>query len=133
MSVVGPSVSVYYIADLPAASFSCVSLQGPTNNSPALYDFLKQNNQKATHFYIGTNIKAYPKVFLQAFGNGDDIAVHTWSHPFITTKTNAEVVSELGWTIQIISDLSGGRIPRYWRAPNGDSCVQPTPPSLALL
>ena len=29
-------------------------------------------------------------------------------------------MSELGWTMQLISDLNGGRLPRYWRPPFGD-------------
>ena len=51
----------------------------------------------------------------------DDIAVHTWTHPYMTTLSNLEIVSELGWTIEIIHDLTGGRIPVYWRPPFGDA------------
>jgi peptidoglycan/xylan/chitin deacetylase (PgdA/CDA1 family) len=54
---------------------------------------------------------------------GDDIGVHTWSHQFMTTFTNEQVVAELGWTLQIIHDSTGGRVPChcYWRPPdNGD-------------
>jgi len=60
-------------------------------------------------------------VFMQAFNNGDAIACHTWTHPFMSSKTNEELVTEFGWTLQIISDLSGGRVPKYWRPPYGDS------------
>lgn len=38
----------------------------------------------------------------------------------VTTLTNNQVVAELGWTMQIISDLNGGRVPLYWRPPYGD-------------
>ena len=62
-----------------------------------------------------------PQVLLEAFNQGDDIATHTWSHPFMSSKTNEEIVAEIGWTHQIISDLTGGRVPRYWRPPYGDS------------
>jgi chitin deacetylase len=30
-------------------------------------------------------------------------------------------MAELGWTMQIIHDMTGGRVPRYWRPPYGDS------------
>lgn len=97
--------------------------QGPTQYSPTLYNFLKSQNQQATHFFIGINIKTNPTVYQQAYNNGDEIACHTWSHPWMSSLTNAQIVSELGWTLQLISDLSGGRIARYWRPPMGDSYV----------
>ncbi|KAI6113678.1 hypothetical protein EV401DRAFT_2074319 [Pisolithus croceorrhizus] len=56
--------------------------------SPTLYKFLKEKGQHATHFYIGTNILQYPDCFEMAWENQDDIAVHTWTHPYMTTKTN---------------------------------------------
>jgi chitin deacetylase len=38
----------------------------------------------------------------------------------VTTLTNVQVVAELGWTMQIISDNNDGRVPRFWRPPFGD-------------
>ncbi|KAG9005329.1 hypothetical protein FRB94_001620 [Tulasnella sp. JGI-2019a] len=94
---------------------------GPTQYSSTLYTFLKSQNQIATHFFIGTNIKSNVAAFTQAYTNGDEIACHTWSHPWMTSLTNAQIVAELGWTQQIISDMTGGRIPKFWRPPMGDS------------
>ncbi|KAF8743488.1 Carbohydrate esterase family 4 protein, partial [Rhizoctonia solani] len=53
--------------------------------------------------------------------NGDDIAVHTWSHRYMTTLSNEEALAELAWTMQVIHDMTGGRVPRFWRPPYGDS------------
>ena len=39
----------------------------------------------------------------------------------MTTKTNLEVVGELGWTMELIHNSTGGRVPKYWRPPYGDS------------
>ena len=90
--------------------------------SPRLYDFLKAQNQTVTHFMIGANIRDNPQVFLRAFQELDhDIGVHTWTHPYMTTLTNEQVVAEVGWTLQIIHDSTGGRVPRYWRPPYGDT------------
>lgn len=95
---------------------------GPTASSPALYDFLAKNNisDKTTHFMIGGNIVGNPKTMQAAAAAGGHIAVHTWSHQYTTTLTNEQVLGELGWTMQIIADLNGGRIPKYWRPPYGD-------------
>ena len=62
-----------------------------------------------------------PKEFLAAFeDNEDDIAVHTWTHPYMTTLNSTMVLAQLAWTMQIIHDATGGRLPRYWRPPYGD-------------
>lgn len=55
---------------------------------------------------------------------GQDIAVHTWTHPYMTTLSNEDVVAQLGWTMEIIHNSTGGRIPRFWRPPYGDSDVR---------
>lgn len=63
---------------------------------------------------IGSNILYNPKDMQDTFNRGGHIAVHTWSHNYMTTLTNEQVLGELGWTIQIIADLTGGRLPAYW-------------------
>ncbi|KAI0005090.1 hypothetical protein BJV74DRAFT_324907 [Russula compacta] len=95
---------------------------GPLPPSTALYNFLRTNNLKATHFFIGKNIIAYPQTFLTAYNtNLDDIAVHTWSHPYLTTLSNEQIIAELAYTMQLIYDSTGGRVPRFFRPPYGDT------------
>lgn len=106
----------------PDGVFALSFDDGPAPSSPPLLDFLEQNNasSKATHFMIGSNILYNPKDMQDTFNRGGHIAVHTWSHNYMTTLTNEQVLGELGWTIQIIADLTGGRLPAYWRPPYGD-------------
>ncbi|WVQ73100.1 hypothetical protein IAR50_002664 [Cryptococcus sp. DSM 104548] len=95
---------------------------GPTDVSEDLYAFLAENNAsaKATHFMIGGNVVTAPQTVLTAVKAGGHLAVHTWTHPYMTTLSNEDVVGELGWTIQALADLNGGRIPKFWRPPYGD-------------
>ena len=51
--------------------------------------------------------------------SGHQIAVHTWSHPYLTTLTNEQVIAELGWTKKVIKDILGVT-PSYMRPPYGD-------------
>ena len=39
----------------------------------------------------------------------------------MTTLNNLQVVGELGWTMEIIHNSTGGRVPAFWRPPYGDS------------
>ncbi|KAK0545683.1 hypothetical protein OC846_005569 [Tilletia horrida] len=94
---------------------------GPNTPSPTLYKFLQQQNKAATFFLIGSNIAGNPDVIKQAAQMGvAHFNVHTWSHTVQTTLSNEDIVAELGWTMQIIYDLTG-KIPRYWRPPQGDA------------
>jgi peptidoglycan/xylan/chitin deacetylase (PgdA/CDA1 family) len=87
--------------------------------SSQLYEFLATNNVKATHFMIGTNIVQYPSLVLKAFQQGDQIAVHTWTHHPMTTLTSQVAYAELRWGIEIIKNITGFT-PVHWRPPYGD-------------
>ncbi|KAK4684056.1 chitin deacetylase, partial [Tremellales sp. Uapishka_1] len=106
----------------PDGVFALSFDDGPTSASPTLYTFLAANNisADATHFMIGGNIVYDPTDVQTAIAAGGHIAVHTWTHPYMTTLSNEDILGELGWTMQIISDLNGGRLPAYWRPPYGD-------------
>lgn len=110
------------IYDVPDGIVAISFDDGPLPPAMKLHTFLRQQNQKVTHFYIGQNILQNSAVFLDAYNvSDDDIAVHTWTHPYMTTLSNEMVLGELGWTMQIIHDSTGGRVPRFWRPPYGDS------------
>ncbi|KAI0081799.1 glycoside hydrolase/deacetylase [Panus rudis PR-1116 ss-1] len=110
------------IYDAPQGVIGISFDDGPLPTSDKLYQFLEANNQPATHFFIGVNILNNPKEFNYAFATvGNDIAVHTWTHPYMTTLDNMAVLGQLGWTMEIIHNSTGGRLPKYWRPPFGDS------------
>ncbi|GLB34548.1 putative carbohydrate esterase family 4 protein [Lyophyllum shimeji] len=92
--------------------------------SSTLLQFLQANNEIATHFVIGVNILQNPQIFQDIVNAGHDIAVHTWTHPYMTTLSNLEILGQLGWTMEIIRNSTGGRVPKYWRPPTGDSDVR---------
>lgn len=95
---------------------------GPLPPAAQLYAFLQSQNQKATHYMIGTNILANPDLFTMAFDTlGHDIACHTWTHPYLTTQSNLQLLGELGYTMQLIHDSTGGRVVKYYRPPYGDA------------
>lgn len=50
---------------------------------------------------------------------GHQLSVHTWSHPYLTTLTNEQIVMELAWTKEIIKRITGVT-PLTMRPPYGD-------------
>ncbi|KAJ7179167.1 carbohydrate esterase family 4 protein [Mycena filopes] len=109
------------IWDAPDGMLGISFDDGPQPASDELYDFLQTNNETATHFMIGVNILQYPTEFSKAFNMGGDIAVHTWTHPYMTTLSNEDAVAQLGWSIELIHNSTGGRVAKFWRPPFGDS------------
>ncbi|KAF9910639.1 chitin deacetylase [Linnemannia zychae] len=92
---------------------------GPTEFSGKLYDFLDTTDQKATLFYIGSNVIQNPQLARRACAAGHHIAVHTWSHNPSTSLTNEQFIAEVKYTEMAIKELCGFT-PRYFRPPYGD-------------
>ncbi|KAG0318635.1 chitin deacetylase [Dissophora globulifera] len=92
---------------------------GPSPDSPRLYDVLDAHQQKATLFIVGSRAISYPTTLQRAYQAGHQIAIHTWSHPMITSLSNEQIVAELKWTEKAIHDIIGVT-PLYWRPPYGD-------------
>ncbi|KAG0042904.1 chitin deacetylase [Gryganskiella cystojenkinii] len=92
---------------------------GPTEFSEQLYDALDKTNQKATLFYIGSNVIQNWQAARRACGAGHQIAVHTWSHHPSTSLTNEQFVAEVKYTEMAIKELCGFT-PVYFRPPYGD-------------
>ncbi|EJU03634.1 glycoside hydrolase/deacetylase [Dacryopinax primogenitus] len=92
---------------------------GPSPYTSKILEFLNEEDIKATFFVIGSRVPGRSDILQAEYMSGHMISVHTWSHPPLTTLTNAEIVAELGWTRQIIRD-SIGVTPNSMRPPYGD-------------
>ena len=68
---------------------------------------------------VGSNIVRFPAAAIRALNDGHVICSHTWSHPYMTTLTNEQVVAQLYWTQKAIKQTLG-ITPKCWRPPYGD-------------
>lgn len=92
---------------------------GPNCSHNAFYDFLEENNQKATMFFIGSNVLDWPLEAQRALTDGHEICVHTWSHRYMTAFPSEDAFAELWYTMQAIKAVTGVT-PTCWRPPFGD-------------
>ncbi|OZJ02091.1 hypothetical protein BZG36_04571 [Bifiguratus adelaidae] len=92
---------------------------GPNCSHNFFYDYLQEQNLKASMFYIGSNVADWPYGAIRGLANGHHIASHTWSHRYMTTLTNPDVVAEFYYTQKVLKMVTGVT-PRYWRPPFGD-------------
>ncbi|KAE8212672.1 hypothetical protein CF327_g3702 [Tilletia walkeri] len=92
---------------------------GPNCTHNAFMDFLQENKQKASLYYIGSNVLDWPLQAQRGLADGHTICIHTWSHRPMTTLQSENVFAELWYTAKIIKDIVGVA-PRCWRPPYGD-------------
>jgi peptidoglycan/xylan/chitin deacetylase (PgdA/CDA1 family) len=92
---------------------------GPSPYTPTLLDYLDDNNLKSTFFIVGSRAISRPDLLTYEYMNGHQLSVHTWSHPPLTNMTNEQIVLELGWTKEVIRQITGVT-PNTMRPPYGD-------------
>ncbi|KAF9039217.1 carbohydrate esterase family 4 protein [Panaeolus papilionaceus] len=92
---------------------------GPNCTHNRFYDYLKSQNQKATMFFIGSNVMNWPMEAQRAITDGHEVCVHTWSHRYLTAMESEDVFAELYYTLQAIK-LVAGVTPTCFRPPFGD-------------
>ncbi|KAH9487077.1 Chitin deacetylase [Psilocybe cubensis] len=92
---------------------------GPAPYTSNLLSYLDQTNLKSTFFVVGSRVISFPATLQTQFLGQHHIAVHTWSHPSLTTLTNEQIIAELGWSKKVIKDVLG-ITPNLMRPPFGD-------------
>ena len=75
----------------------------PNQFTPNLLSFLASKNVSTTHFMIGYNMLIHLPQFLDIMNAGDDIAVHTWSHPYMTGLSNMQIVAEVSFVPPVLN------------------------------
>ncbi|GAA5898462.1 hypothetical protein JCM6882_007782 [Rhodosporidiobolus microsporus] len=92
---------------------------GPNCSHNAYYDYLEEQKQKATLFYIGSNVVDWPLEAQRGLADGHEICSHTWSHRYMTSLTNEQAFAELYYSKKAIKDVLGITV-QCWRPPYGD-------------
>ncbi|EGF77629.1 hypothetical protein BATDEDRAFT_91428 [Batrachochytrium dendrobatidis JAM81] len=117
--LVSPSWVGDYVNCTVSTNFGITFDDGPSAFTPALLDELKRRNVKTTFFVVGSRVLENPAILQRAYAEGHQIAIHTWSHPAMTTVTNEQLVAEIMFTAHIIKGVIGVT-PRMLRPPYGD-------------
>ncbi|KAF8078307.1 chitin deacetylase [Lyophyllum atratum] len=92
---------------------------GPSFYTSDLLNYMDQEKLKSTFFVVGSRVISYPATLQTEYMTQHQIAVHTWSHPQLSTLTNEQIIAELGWSKKVIKDVLGVT-PNMMRPPFGD-------------
>ncbi len=95
---------------------------GPSTNTTAILDILKQENVKATFFELGTRVEAMPELVKRTYDEGHYIASHGYSHVYSQIySTPQSVLDEYNQSVQLIRNAIGESeySPHLFRFPGG--------------
>lgn len=88
---------------------------GPSRASIKLIDSLKH---RSTFFVLGINTVNNPGIYRQLMKNDHLIGTHSWSHKFLPSLTNEEIIAQIQWSIWAMN-ATGGHYPKWFRPPYG--------------
>jgi peptidoglycan/xylan/chitin deacetylase (PgdA/CDA1 family) len=86
---------------------------------PRILAALRQANLRSTFFLTGDWAQANPDAVRAILAGGHEVFNHSLTHPNFTTISDAEIVSELEATEQIVQKLTGRSTKPYFRPPYG--------------
>lgn len=92
---------------------------GPGKYTEQLVEILKENDANATFFVLGTCVERYKDAVLYAYENGNEIAIHGYSHTSFKKMTIEEIQNEIDLTKQLIEE-SGAESSNLVRPPGGN-------------
>ncbi|SCZ95714.1 BZ3500_MvSof-1268-A1-R1_Chr8-1g09748 [Microbotryum saponariae] len=93
---------------------------GPNCSHNAYYDYLNDQKQKATLFYVGSNVMNWPLQAQRGLADGHEICAHSWSHRYMTSLSNEQAFAEIYYSKKIIKDVLGITV-QCFRPPFGDT------------
>lgn len=78
-----------------------------SGHTAKILDTLKANNVKATFFVTGSYAKNQPELMQRIVDDGHTVGNHSWSHPDMTTITDAEAAAEITQVHDIVKQNYG--------------------------
>ncbi|KAJ3059176.1 chitin deacetylase [Podochytrium sp. JEL0797] len=93
---------------------------GPSPYTSDLVNYLTKIDAKVTFYTVGSVVEENAAAMKYAFDSGNEIQLHTWSHPDLTTLSDDQIVSEFAYNAKAMYEVLGV-VPKYFRPPYGAS------------
>lgn len=92
---------------------------GPSNYTSDIVDLLYENDCYATFFVVGNKALHHQKTLIKTIDKGNEIANHTYNHPWLTHLNDKQILEEIDNTQNIINEITG-YTPTLFRPSYGD-------------
>lgn len=107
----------------PDDVYTCPNLSqtfddGPTTSTIQLLNRFEETGQKSTFFNLGINVVSHPDIYQRMVRDEQLIGTHTWSHAFLPSLTNEQIIAQIQWSIWAMN-ATGHHIPKWFRPPYG--------------
>ncbi len=118
--------NTYYAGDSEDKTIYLTFDAGYENgNLPKILDTLKKHNTPATFFVVGTFVASQPDLVKRMVDEGHAVGNHTWSHPDMSKIASKEdFVKELGDVEEEFTSVTGAKMKKYYRPPQGKYSVE---------
>ncbi len=90
------------------------------DEAAAMLSILNSYGVNASFFFLGQSIEYNPDLVKQIYDSGNFIGNHSYSHPYMTQLSEAEILYQLQTTDSIIQSVTGQASMPYFRPPYGD-------------
>lgn len=87
--------------------------------APQILETLRERGLHVTFFLSGHWVDHNPALAQQIVADGHEIANHSYDHPDLTHLSDDQIVWQLDYTDQVVSDVMGTHTRPYFRAPFG--------------
>lgn len=100
--------------------YTCPQLSQSFDDGPSKFtrNLLKHLKSRATFFTLGLNVVKYPQIYKEIQQGGHLLGSHTWSHKFLPSLTNEEIIAQFEWSIWAMN-ATGHHLPKWYRPPYG--------------
>lgn len=82
---------------------------GPSMDTPAVLDALKERDAKATFFLVGREVERFPQIARRIAAEGHEVGNHSYTHPIYLFRTGRETRRQLERTQDVIEQTTGVR------------------------
>lgn len=99
---------------------TCEKLSQSFDDGPSIHTLtlLDRLESKSTFFTLGVNVVRHPEIYHRIMEEGHLIGSHTWSHKFLPSLSNEEIVAQFQWSIWAMN-ATGNHLPKWYRPPYG--------------
>ncbi|GAV28009.1 hypothetical protein PMKS-001477 [Pichia membranifaciens] len=100
--------------------YTCPRLSQTFDDGPSRFtkNLLKRLQSKSTFFTLGLNVVKNRDIYLDIKNRGHLLGSHTWSHKFLPSLTNEEIIAQFEWSIWAMN-ATGNHLPKWYRPPYG--------------
>jgi peptidoglycan-N-acetylmuramic acid deacetylase len=88
-------------------------------SAPQVLEILRERGLHVTFFLSGHWVDHNPELAQEIVADGHEVANHSYDHPDLTHLTDEQIVWELDYTDQVVSDVMGTHTRPYFRPPFG--------------